>query len=140
MQRQFDDKRHTKFVEKGYKMLITRLDSLKFAPKCWKWLETARNGRFCFQHGLPEPSGPRAENTDAPGWLMDPYDHILPILRERVTHMPYQYLESFKTIFWEILSACTLNEAVARRPSSPPPHAERAAREQGGGRAYHVTV
>ena len=28
---------------------------------------------------------------------------ILPILRERVTHMPYQYLESFKTIFLEIL-------------------------------------
>ena len=37
-------------------------------------------------------------------------------------------------------SACTLNEAVTQRPSSPPPHAERAAREQGGGRAYQVTV
>jgi hypothetical protein len=27
-----------------------------------------------------------------------------PILRERAAHMPYKYLESFKTIFWETLS------------------------------------
>ena len=83
-------------------MLITRLDSLKFAPKCWKWLEKRLEmGDFAFNMVFQSLSDP--ENTDAPGWLMDPYDHILPILRERVTHMPYQYLESFKTIFLEIL-------------------------------------
>ena len=93
--------------------------------------------RFCFRQGLPELFG--CENTVAPRWLMHPYDHILPILRERVAHMPYKYLESFKTI----LSDC-LSENLASRSRSPLPHSLKSARttvrpsDDGIGRRLHV--
>jgi hypothetical protein len=41
--------------------------------------------------------------------LVDPCSHIFPILRERAAHMPYiyKYLESFKTILSDFLTAFT---------------------------------
>ena len=49
---------------------------------------------------LPPAPRPRAPlHAPAPAQ----YVHMLPILRERAAHMPYQYLESFKTIFLAIL-------------------------------------
>ena len=49
----------------------------------------------------PLPPAPRAP---LPAPAPAQYVHILPILRERAAHMPYKYLESFKTIFLEILN------------------------------------
>ena len=106
-------------------MLKTRPYSLRF---CSKALKIAQNRSKRLEIGvfsillsawssLPEPfdrrkcrcampmvCGGRLCALPAACWLMDPYDHILPILRERGAHMPYQYLESLKTIFWEILN------------------------------------
>ena len=49
----------------------------------------------------PLPPAPRAP---LPAPAPAQYVHMLPILREWAVHMPYQYLESFKTIFLAILS------------------------------------
>ena len=46
--------------------------------------------------------------------LVDPYSHIFPILRERAAHMPYKYLESFKTIFLQILTTLDLVSPYVR--------------------------